>query len=147
MSERLTRAAVVLTRLFGRDNVAGQSEKGGTMAGSREDAMLVVELSKLGAMMRLDEASRDLFADDFDPETADVSDPSVQRILFYYETIGTLVKNGLLDRDLVYDWVWAEGIWKRVGPAAERAREKAGAAELYENFEALAAGQRLGAPA
>jgi hypothetical protein len=117
------------------------------MAGSREDAMLVVELSKLGAMMGLDEASRDLFADDFDPERAEVSDPSVQRILFFYETIGTLVKNGLLDRDLVNDWVWSEGVWKKVGPAAERAREKAGTDALYENFEALAAGQRLGAPA
>jgi hypothetical protein len=117
------------------------------MAGSHEDAMLIVELSKLGAMMKLDEASRDLFADSFDPESAEVSDPSVQRILFFYETIGTLVKNGLLDRDLVYDWVWAEGVWKKVGPAAERAREKAGTAALYENFEALAAGQRIGAPA
>ena len=117
------------------------------MAGSHEDAMLMVELSKLGAMMGLDEASRDLFADDFDPGTAEISNPSVQRILFFYETIGTLVKNGLLDRDLVYDWVWAEGIWKKVGPAAERAREQAGTVALYENFEALAAGQRLGAPA
>src|SRR5947207_11973586 len=95
------------------------------MAGSHEDAMLMVERSKLGAMMGLDEASRDLFADDFDPDTAEVSNPSVQRILFFYETIGTLVKNGLLDRDLVYDWVWAEGVWKKVGPAAERAREQA----------------------
>ena len=117
------------------------------MAGSHEDAMLMVELSKLGAMMHLDEASRDLFAENFDPDTAEVSNPSVQRILFFYETIGTLVKNGLLDRDLVYDWVWAEGVWKKVGPAAERAREQAGTAALYENFEALAAGQRLGAPA
>jgi hypothetical protein len=147
MPERLTPAALVLTRLFGRDNVAGQPEKGGTMAGSHEDAMLVVELSKLGAMMGLDEASRALFADDFDPDTAEVSDASVQRILYFYETIGTLVKNGLLDRDLVYDWLWAEGVWRRVGPAAERAREKTGTAALFENFEALAAGQRLGAPA
>ena len=112
------------------------------MAGSHEDAMLMVELSKLGAMMGLDEASRDLFADDFDPGTAEISNPSVQRILFFYETIGTFVKNGLLDRDLVYDWIWAAGVWDRVAPAVARARERTGVPQLFENFEALAAGQR-----
>ena len=34
--------------------------------------------------------------------------------------------------------------WAKVGPAAERAREKAGVPQLFENFEALAAGQQLG---
>ena len=117
------------------------------MAATREDAMLVVELSKLGTMMQLNEASRAVFADDFDPDAVEASDPSVQSLLTFYETVGTLVKNGLLDRDLVYDWLWAAGVWAKVGPAAERAREKAGVPDLYENFEALAAGQRLGAVA
>src|SRR5947207_551397 len=88
------------------------------MAATREDAMLVVELSKLGAMMKLDEASRSVFADDFDPDAVEASDPSVQSLLMFYETIGTLVKNGLLDRDLIYDWLWAAGVWAKVGPAA-----------------------------
>jgi len=114
------------------------------MAATRDDAMLVVELSKLAAMSGLDEASRAIWADDFDPDTADANDSAVQRILYFYETVGTLVKNGLLDRDLVYDWLWAAGMWAKVGPAAERAREKAGVPELFENFEALAAGQQLG---
>ena len=117
------------------------------MAGTRDDAMLMVELAKWGAMIGLAEASRAIFADDFDPDGVEATDPNVQAHLFFNETVGTLVKNGLLDRDLVYDWVWAEGVWKKVGPAAERAREQAGTAALYENFEALAAGQRLGAPA
>jgi hypothetical protein len=50
------------------------------------------------------------------------------------------VKNDLLNRDLVYDWLWVAGAWERVGPAAKRAREKAGVPNLYENFEALAVG-------
>jgi hypothetical protein len=117
------------------------------MAGTREDAMMIIELSKLGAMMNLDEAIRAVWADDFDPESADARDEAVSKILTFTETIGTLVKNGLLDRDLVYDWLWPAGAWQKVGPAALRAREAAGVAELYENFEALAQGQRLGAPA
>jgi hypothetical protein len=136
-----------LTRRFAGESVGGQSEKGETMAATRDDAMLLVELSKLGAMMKLDQASRTVFADDFDPDGAEVTDPSVQALLFFYETIGTLVKNGLFDRDLVYDWLWAAGVWAKIGPAAARARAKAGVPELFENFEALAAGQGLGAGA
>jgi len=117
------------------------------MAATRDDAALLVELAKLGTMMGLDESTRTIFADDFDPDTAEANDPAVQKLLMWYETIGTLVKNGLLDRALVYDWLWAQGAWAKVGPAAERAREKAGVAALFENFEALAAGQRLGAVA
>jgi hypothetical protein len=117
------------------------------MAATREDATLLVELAKLGTMMDYGQAARTVFADDFDPDTADVNDAPVQTMLVFFETVGTLVKNDLLDRDLTYDWLWAEGVWSKVGPAAERAREKAGVPQLYENFEALAAGQRLGAAA
>ncbi len=37
------------------------------MAGTHEDAALVVELAKLGAMNGLGEAVGKIFADDFDP--------------------------------------------------------------------------------
>jgi hypothetical protein len=112
------------------------------MAGSHNDALLVVELAKWGSMMGLDEASRTIFADEFDPDAVEANDKSIGAILVFNETIGTLVKNHLLDRDLVYDWLWVAGAWERVGPAAKRAREKAGVAQLFENFEALAAGQK-----
>lgn len=112
------------------------------MAGTHEDAVLVVELAKLGAMNGLGEAVGKIFADDFDPDAAELSDPSVRIVLGWNETVATLVKNELLSRDLVYDWLWVAGTWDRVGPAAVRAREAAGVAVLYENFEALAAGQR-----
>ena len=117
-------------------------DKGAVMAGSHDDAVLMVELAKWGSMIGLAEASREIYADDFDPDGVEASDPAVQTHLFFNETVGTLVKNGLLDRDLVYDWLWVTGTWDRVGPAAKRAREKSGVAQLFENFEALAAGQR-----
>ncbi|HEV7844649.1 MAG TPA: hypothetical protein VGO83_00180 [Thermoleophilaceae bacterium] len=112
------------------------------MAGSREDAALIVELAKWGAMIGLAEAGRDLFSDDFDPDSADALDPHIQTVLTFSETIGTLVKNGLLDRDLVLDWLWVSGMWDRVSKAALEARAKAGEPELWANFEALAAAQR-----
>jgi hypothetical protein len=111
------------------------------MAGTHEDAIVMIELSKWGTMLGLDEAMSSIWADDFDPETAEARDASIRKILAFEETLATLVKNGLLDRDLVYDWIWVRGIWDRVGPAALRAREEAGIPQLYENFEALADGQ------
>jgi hypothetical protein len=112
------------------------------MAGSREDATLIVELAKWGAMIGLTEAGRVIFADDFDPESADALDPHIQTVLTFHETIGTLVENDLLDRDLALDWLWVSGTWDRVSKAALEARAKAGEPELWANFEALAAAQR-----
>jgi hypothetical protein len=112
------------------------------MAGTREDATLILELAKWGAMIGLQDASRKIYADDFDPDAAHPLDAEVQTVLVWHETIGTLVKNHLLDRDLVYDWLWVAGSWARVGPAALKAREQAGAPDLFENFEELAKRQR-----
>jgi hypothetical protein len=58
--------------------------------------------------------------------------------LFFGETVGALVKHGVLNRDLLLDVFWVDGIWAKVGPSALRAREIAGEARLYENFESLA---------
>lgn len=112
------------------------------MAGTHDDAVLVVELAKWGAMSNVGEAFGDIFGHDFDPEAATVDVPSVRTVLTFFETVATLVKNDLLNRELVYDWVWVAGAWDRVGPAAMRFRESAGTVALYENFEALASGQQ-----
>jgi hypothetical protein len=112
------------------------------MAGRRGDATLIVELAKWGSMIGLPEASRTIFSDDFDSESAEALDPHVQTILVFHETVGTLVKNDLLDRDLVLDWLWVSGAWERVGKAALDARAAAGVPALWENFEALARSQQ-----
>jgi hypothetical protein len=64
----------------------------------------------------------------------------VRSLLLFGESIGTLAKHNLLSADLVRDWLWVEGIWTRVAPAAIRQREKFDEPRLYENFEALATG-------
>ncbi|HLY33016.1 MAG TPA: hypothetical protein VKQ07_00660 [Jatrophihabitantaceae bacterium] len=108
----------------------------------RQDAALMIQLAQWGTSLGTQDATRAIFADDFDPDSADVRDSSVGIILNFGETIGTLTKNGLLDTALVLDWLWVVGLWDKVGPAALRAREKSGVSGLYENFEALAAQQR-----
>jgi hypothetical protein len=107
------------------------------MAGTAEDAKLLVQLAQWAAALGVEDASGVIFAEDFDPDAADANDEAVRKVLYFYETVGTLVKNDLLNRDLVLDWTWVAGIWDRVGPAALKARERYDP-RLYENFEALA---------
>ncbi len=107
----------------------------------RQDGVLLVQLAQWGTAMGLEDALQALWADNFDPEAASAEEKLVSRVLTYGETIGTLTKNGLLDTDLVLDWLWISGVWGRVAPAARKLRDKHGVPELYANFEALAATQ------
>ncbi len=103
----------------------------------REDAQLLIQLAQLGTAMGIGEAMPSIFAEDFEPDTAEIMDKPVQTALAFGELIGTLVKHDLISAELVNDWLWLGGVWARVGPAALRQREKLGEARLYENFEAL----------
>jgi hypothetical protein len=78
-----------------------------------------------------------IFSDDFDPYEADATEPNIQKLLTFGETIGTLVKRELISKELVEDWLWIDGLWGRVGPAAVKYREKMGEDRLFENFEAM----------
>ncbi|HVT65023.1 MAG TPA: DUF4760 domain-containing protein [Mycobacteriales bacterium] len=110
------------------------------MAASKDDAMLMVQLLALGAQTGLNDAMSHVMRPGFDPDQVDASDKPVQTILNFGETVATFVKQGLLDKDLVHDLLWLEGMWTKVGPAALKVREAAGEKRLYENFEALAKG-------
>ena len=106
---------------------------------TRDDAQLMIQIAQWGTSLGVQEAMPRIFADDFDPDTADaMSDQAVRTMLMFGESIGTLTKNDLLSVELVRDWLWVEGIWSRVGPAALKQRDKFGEPRLYENFEALA---------
>jgi hypothetical protein len=107
----------------------------------KTDAALLIQLAQWGTTMGIEESQQTIWADDFDPEAADPRDVHVARVLNWGESIGTLTKNGLLDQDLVLDWLWVSGMWAKVGPAAMKLRATMGEDSLYENFEALAAQQ------
>ena len=99
----------------------------------------MIQIAQWGTSLGVQDAMPRIFADDFDPDTADaMSDQAVRTMLMFGESIGTLTKNDLLSVELVRDWLWVEGIWSRVGPAALKQRDKFGEPRLYENFEALA---------
>lgn len=110
-------------------------------APTHEDAQLIVQLARWGTELGVEHAVSRVFADDFDPDSADMlTDEAVRTLLVYGESIGTLTKHNLLSAQLVRDWLWVDGIWARVSAAAMRQRERFGEPRLYENFEALANG-------
>ena len=112
------------------------------MAGTYDDARLLVELAKLGAMNGLAEAASRLYAVDFDPDAVEANELPVSTVLGFFEIVATLVKHDLLNRELVHDVFWVPGVWERAGPAAERFREKMKTPKLYENVEWLATAGR-----
>jgi hypothetical protein len=108
---------------------------------TRDDATLMMQILQWHTQAGGMEASMTLMSSDFDAESATVGDHDVFVMLLMGETVGTFVKQGLLDRDLVND-LWAPGLlWDRVGRAALRQRAEYGVEALWENFEALATGQ------
>jgi hypothetical protein len=106
----------------------------------REDGVLMVQLLQWATALNLYEAANAVFASDFNPESAHAADRAVGSLLTFGEGVATLVKHGLLDRDLVLD-MWAiSGVWEKLESVVRRERERIGEPKLYENFEALASG-------
>jgi hypothetical protein len=92
-------------------------------APTREDAQLLIQLAQWGTTLGVWDAMPELFAEEFDTDAADANDDdAVRTMLMFGETIGTLTKQGLLSPELINEWLWIEGIWDRVGPAAIRLR-------------------------
>jgi hypothetical protein len=102
-------------------------------------AQTLIQLAQLGAALSLDEATARVLSPHFDPDAPDlIKDPGVQAILYFGEVVGAMVVRGALRFDLVYHWLWLQGLWNRVRPAAEACRQATGEMGLYDNFEGIA---------
>ena len=113
---------------------------------TQEDARLILQLSQLSQneshhrgttiLWQTDEPmTYEAFKAEYPRGSQGMSD--VMSVASWYETIGTLVKNGLLDRGLVHDWLWVGGIWNRCAAILLGQRAET-VPEMWENFEALA---------
>jgi len=118
-----------------------------TRTATQADAQLLVSLLNGPLGLRASDGMSLLFTYDQAPTHAQfVKDhpvgskgyQDITAVLGLNELIGTFVKRGLLDRDLVQDTLWVEGAWNRCKPLALHFRDKAGEPRIYENFEALA---------
>ena len=70
----------------------------------------------------------------------------LRRYLGYFETAGTLYRNGLFSGDLMFDWMAVTTAWDRVKGYALGVREEAGDPRLFENFEYAAEQARAWQP-
>lgn len=63
---------------------------------------------------------------------------SLTALLHQMEMLGTFVKHGVLNEELVLDLVWVQGVWSGCAGICTDLRARAGEPRLYENFEWLA---------
>ena len=117
---------------------------------TREDAALIVQLAQWSSSAGLVEAIDWIFSDDFvSDHRAFVTNfpPTSERYrqvhtaLNFFETVATLHKHGLINEDLLFDWLAVEAVWDRIKGLAIGDREQYGIPALWENFEAMAKAQ------
>ena len=108
------------------------------MVATYDDAALVVQLVRWVTELGLSDAVHTLLSEGFDPSIASTDDVAVRKVLEFGEVVGTLVKQNVLNKDLVLDLWWAAGVWERVKLAAEHDRERLAEPRLHKNFQALA---------
>jgi len=114
---------------------------------THEDAQLLLQLARLGQQMEGTEARGFIWSDKF------VSDHDeflkkyprgskeygyVQQLAYWFETVGTLWKHGLINEELLLDWLAVHPTWERMKDILLHEREESGMSSMWENYEALA---------
>jgi hypothetical protein len=107
------------------------------MTETQEEARLMIELSRWGTDMGLEEALAALFVPETETSTGDDGDPNVRKVLWFFEFVGALVKRDAISLAFVRDVWWVDGIWPLVKDHVLQAREGSGETSLYEHFEAM----------
>lgn len=119
---------------------------------TQTDAQLMLQLAQLGQTPLMERGQALLWKaretggmswEEFQQLGVESEDhAAVMAVLKWHETIGTLVKQRLLDRGLVLDWLWVSGTWDLCKDVALGQRAELGVPQMWENFEALAALQQ-----
>jgi hypothetical protein len=113
--------------------------------------MVMLQLAQLGAaqgvMAAMNWILSDAFVLDYDEFVRKFQKGSDQfgqarRVAGFYETVGTVWKHRLINEDLLFDWLWVEGVWNRLKGFALGLRKEAGNPLLFENFEAMSGANR-----
>jgi len=115
-----------------------------------QDASLMLQIAHWGAVSGLQKASSFFWSDKFEPDYKKFLEKypvgsdeysSITQICGWHETLGTLFKHDLFNRELLFDWLLVSGVWERIKGFALGVRQEAKEPKLYENFEAMARAQ------
>ena len=116
-----------------------------------QDATLMLQLAQLNAALGVQAAMNWVFSDSFVADYAEFVENypagsegflNVSTVCNWFETIGTLYKQGLFNEELLFDWLAVNLVWDRIKGFALGMREQVGEPRLYENFEAMAKAQK-----
>ena len=116
-----------------------------TLQNARQEASLLIELSKVGAAMGLTEAINWIMSNDFDPDYALFRDKHARggKASFYlatvcdfYHSVGTLVKTGVLSPELTIEYFEVLPLWERVQGWIDGQTDDA-CGQLWPNFKYL----------
>jgi hypothetical protein len=116
-----------------------------------DDARLLVHLAEWHTAAGLPGALRWLWSADFDTDYVTFAkryppgthgDCLAALVCDYFETVGALHKHGLVNEDLLFDWLPVSRIWDRIKEYALGQRKSADGSALWSNFEALAAAHK-----
>ncbi len=97
-----------------------------------EDATIMLQVAQFGAEMGNQKAVSFIWSDKFEQDFATFQekfpagtkqDRYLSQICLWFETIGALWVNGLLNEKLLSDWVAANMVWQRVKGYALGIRE------------------------
>lgn len=112
-----------------------------------EDATIMLQLARLGAESGNPKAFSFMWSDKFEVEFATFQekypagtkgDRYISQVCGWFETLGALWVNGLLNEKLISDWIDADRVWQRVKGYALGIRELSGNPKIYEHFKTLA---------
>ena len=95
------------------------------------------EQSGLYQKIREVSAGRDKFILHDGPPYAN-GDIHIGKFFNWFETLGTLYKHGLFNRELLFDWVYINRPWERVKNIVIGMREEYEMPRFMENFELMA---------
>jgi hypothetical protein len=106
------------------------------------DATLLVQLAEWQTRQDLAGALSWFWSDDFRPDSPLDLDGDEDRkaalICSYFETVGTLHTHGLVNEELLFDWLEVAPAWDRIKDYVLRRRKAAGGKPMWTHFEALA---------
>ena len=112
-----------------------------------QDATLMLQIAEWSTVAGLGDASNWMWSDQFITDFAEFAkryprgsegNRNAAKICSYFETLGVLWKHGLLNEDLLFDWVKAHMVWQRINSFVLGMRRETGNPRVYENFETLA---------
>ena len=118
---------------------------------THQDAMLMLQFAQWGTTMGIQGALNWFYSDEFETDYEAFKEKyppgsegygKALKICGWYETLGTLYKQGLFNEELLFDWLFVKGPWERIKGFATGLREESGSPRMYENFEALANAQK-----